>query len=203
MRLIWNGHACFTLETDLGSVVFDPYQDHYVPGLTPIRPAADLVLCTHEHRDHGAREVVTLTGNTPAFSVESLDTYHDPEQGALRGTNTVYIVSAEGMRLAHVGDLGCMPAPEQVERLRGVDVLLVPVGGFYTIDAAQAMELVQAVNPRIVVPMHYRSDTFGYEVLATVEDYLALCHNAVSYDANVLEITADTPAQTAVLRCPN
>ena len=202
MRLIWNGHACFTLETAEGSLVFDPYQDNYVPGLSPLRLTADRVLCTHEHRDHGAREVVTLTGDASNFGVEALSTWHDPEEGALRGANTMYIISAEGMRLAHLGDLGCMPLPEQLERLLGVDVLLMPVGGFYTIDAAQAAEVVRAVKPRIVVPMHYRSDTFGYDVLATVEDYLALCTDVVRYDTNVLEITPDTPAQTAVLRCP-
>lgn len=202
MRLIWNGHACFTVETAQGSLVFDPYQDNYVPGLPVLRLTADQVLCTHQHRDHGAREVVTLTGSTPTFQVESLSTWHDPEGGTLRGENTMFILSAEGMRLAHVGDLGCMPTPEQLERLQGVDVLLVPVGGFYTIDAQEAAQLVKAVRPRIVVPMHYRSATFGYEVLATVEDYLALADNVIRYDTNALEITPHTPAQTAVLRCP-
>lgn len=202
MRLIWNGHACFAVETAQGSLVFDPYQDNYVPGLPVLRLTADQVLCTHQHRDHGAREVVTLTGSTPTFQVESLSTWHDPEGGALRGENTMFILSAEGMRLAHVGDLGCMPTPEQLERLQGVDVLLVPVGGFYTIDAQEAAQLVKALRPRIVVPMHYRSATFGYEVLTTVEDYLALADNVIHYDTNALEITPHTPAQTAVLRCP-
>jgi len=199
MNLIWNGHSCFTLETAEGSVVFDPYRDGSVPGLSPIRLTADLVLCSHDHRDHGARELVGLTGRTPSFSVETISTFHDPEGGALRGPDTIHIVAAEGMRLAHLGDLGCIPTPEQLDRLRGLDVLLIPVGGYYTIDASQAQELVEDLKPRIVVPMHYRSDTFGYEVIARLEDFLALRSDVVRYPGSALEITPHTPTQTAVL----
>ena len=199
MNLIWNGHSCFTLKTAEGSVVFDPYRDGSVPGLSPIRLTADLVLCSHDHRDHGARELVGLTGRTPSFSVETISTFHDPEGGALRGTDTIHIVAAEGMRLAHLGDLGCIPTPEQLDRLRGLDVLLIPVGGYYTIDASQAQELAEELKPRIVVPMHYRSDTFGYEVIARLEDFLALRSDVVRYPGSTLEITPHTPTQTAVL----
>ena len=199
MKLIWNGHSCFTVDTAQGCVVLDPYQDGSVPGYSPLHLTADLVLCSHEHRDHGAREVVALTGHRPALQVEALPTFHDPEQGALRGSNTIHILSAEGMRLAHLGDLGCGLSPEQMDRLRGLDALLIPVGGFYTIDAAQAQALVQALAPRVVVPMHYRSPAFGYEVIAPVEDFLALRHDVVRYPSNTLELQADTPAQTALL----
>ena len=97
----------------------------------------------------------------------------------------------------------CRLTPEQAGRLQGLDALLVPVGGYYTIDAGQAKALVDALRPRVVVPMHYRSDTFGYDVLAPLEDYLALCRDVVRYPGNTLELTAGTPAQTAVLRyCP-
>lgn len=199
MELKWNGHSCFTLTTAQGSVVFDPYGEGSVPGLAPLRLCADLVLCSHEHRDHGAREAVALTGRTPSFQVEALPTYHDDAQGSLRGPNTIHIVSAEGMRLAHLGDLGCPLAPEQEARLKGVDVLLVPVGGYYTIGAAQAQALVQALAPRVVVPMHYRSPSFGYDVIAPLDDFLALRQDVVRYPANTLELTPRTPAQTAVL----
>ena len=199
MNLIWNGHSCFTLKTAEGSVVFDPYRDGSVPGLSPIRLTADLVLCSHDHRDHGARELVALTGRTPSFSVETISTFHDPEGGALRGPDTIHILSAEGMRLAHLGDLGCELAPEQLDRLRGLDVLLIPVGGYYTIDAKQAQALAEELKPRIVVPMHYRSDTFGYEVISGVEDFLALRSDVVRYPGSALELTPHTPTQTAVL----
>lgn len=199
MKLTWNGHSCFTLETAGGSVVFDPYEDGYVPGLAPLSLSADLVLCSHDHQDHGARGLVTLTGRTPSFQVEKLQSFHDPEHGALRGLNTIHIITAEGMRAAHLGDLGCELEPEQRGMLKNLDLLMVPVGGYYTIDAAQAKALVDELRPRVVVPMHYRSDTFGYDVISRLEDYLALCGNAVRYPGNSLELTQKTPAQTAVL----
>ena len=201
MNIIWNGHSCFTLDTTQGVVVLDPYQDGSIPGLSPLHLTADLVLCSHEHKDHGAREMVALTGKPVSLQVEELPTFHDPEQGALRGTNIIRIFTAEGLRVAHLGDLGCDLTPEQAEKLQGLDALMIPVGGYYTIDARQAKALADALRPRVVIPMHYRGASFGYEVTGPLEDYLALCggENVVRYSGNTLELTADTPAQTAVL----
>lgn len=201
MRLIWNGHSCFTLETRQGSVVLDPYQPDSVPGYKPLHLTADAVFCSHEHADHGARDVVTLTGNPIQIQVEELHTFHDPEQGALRGTDIMRIFTAEGMRVAHLGDLGCELTKEQVERLQGLDALMIPVGGHFTIDAKQAREVVDALKPRVVVPMHYRNDEagYGYPVIGPLDDYLALCTDVVRYPGNTLELTPETPAQTAVL----
>ena len=198
MKLIWHGHSCFTLESSQGTLVFDPYGDGSVPGLPALDLEADQVLCSHGHRDHNAREAVRLTGNTPALTVERLETFHDPEQGALRGPNTIHIVTADGLRLAHLGDLGCMPEQAQLDRLKNLDVLLVPVGGYYTIDAAQAARLADLLKPRIVVPMHYRGEDFGYDVIAPVNDFLVLRRDVMAYPGNTLEITPDTPAQTAL-----
>lgn len=199
MNVIWNGHSCFTLETAEGSVVFDPYQDGSVPGYGPLRLSADRVLCSHDHRDHGAKEVVSLSGKVPAYQVEEIHTFHDPEKGALRGPNTIHIITAEGLRVAHLGDLGCALEPEQTEKLRGLDAVLIPVGGFYTIDAKQAQRTAEQLGARVVIPMHYRSPAFGYDVIGPLEDFLALRGDVVKYEGNTLELTRDTPAQTAVL----
>ena len=126
MRLIWNGHSCFTLETAGGTVVVDPYLDGSVPGLAPIRLRADAVYCSHDHRDHGARELVALTGEKPDVAVETIHTWHDDQQGAQRGSNTIHIFQAEGLRVAHLGDLGCELEPEQLEALKGLDALMIP-----------------------------------------------------------------------------
>ena len=138
MKLIWNGHSCFTLATEAGTLVIDPYEDGSVPGLSPLHLEADAVYCSHEHRDHGNRAAVALSGKPCAVEVEELATWHDEVQGAKRGPNTMRIFSAEGLRVAHLGDLGCGLTPEQAEALSGLDALLIPVGGFYTIDAGQA-----------------------------------------------------------------
>ena len=203
MKLIWNGHSCFTLETTAGTVVVDPYLDGSVPGLAPLRLTADAVYCSHDHRDHGGTQVVALTGKESRVEVEELHTWHDDQQGAKRGPNVIHIFQAEGLRVAHLGDLGCALEPEQLEALKHLDALLIPVGGFYTIDARQAKALVDQLSPRVTVPMHYRGESFGYDVIGPLEDYLALCGDVVHYPGNVLELTGDTPAQTAVLTyCP-
>lgn len=199
MRLIWNGHSCFTLETAQGSVVFDPYLDGSVPGLAPLHLTADLVLCSHAHHDHGARTAVRLTGRSPSFRLDEVATFHDDREGALRGPNVIRVITAEGLRAAHLGDLGCRLEDWQLAQLQDLDVMLVPVGGYYTINATQADALVRKLKPRIVVPMHYRGVGFGYAEIGTVEDFLALRPDVTRYAGNALEIAKDTPAQTAVL----
>ena len=199
MKLTWHGHACCTVETTQGTLVIDPYEDNYVPGLAPIRLSADQVVCTHQHRDHNAVQIVTLSGNAPTYQLTDLETFHDQVQGAKRGKTLMFLLEADGMRLAHLGDIGCALTPEQAEQLKNLDVLLLPVGGFFTIGPKEAQELIQLLNPRIVVPMHYRSDTFGYEVLATVEDFLSLRNDVIRYEENWIQITPETKGQTAVL----
>ena len=159
------------------------------------------MLCSHEHGDHNARDLVTLReGKAPVFRVETISTYHDDQKGAKRGPNTIHILDDGVFRAAHAGDLGCALSGEELEKLKGLDVLMVPVGGYYTIDAAQARALVNAVKPRIVIPMHYRGQGFGFDVLAELEDYTRLCGDVVYYGGSVLELTKDLPAQTAVLK---
>jgi len=199
MKLIWHGHSCFELGTEAWTVVVDPYRVDAVPGYAPLRLTADTVYCSHEHRDHAGREQVSLTGREPAVQVEELHTFHDDQQGALRGESIIHIFSAEGLRVAHMGDLGCQLEPEQMEALRGLDAMLIPVGGYYTIDAAQADALVEELKPRVVIPMHYRTEKFGYDVIGLLNEFLALRKDAVYYNANTLELSADTPAQTAIL----
>ena len=201
MNITWLGHSCFRVESRGYTAVLDPYADGSVEGLLPVRETADLVLCSHEHGDHNARDLVTLReGKAPVFRVETISTYHDDQKGAKRGPNTIHILDDGVFRAAHAGDLGCALSGEELEKLKGLDVLMVPVGGYYTIDAAQARALVNAVKPRIVIPMHYRGEGFGFDVLAELEDFTQLCGDVVHYGGSVLELTKDLPAQTAVLK---
>jgi len=202
MKLTWYGHSCFLLETAEGSVVFDPYAPGSVPGLElpPLR--ADLVLCSHEHGDHGWRQGVSLTGREPGFRVERISCFHDGRRGLLRGKNTIHIVEAEGLRAAHLGDLGHELNEKQLAALGRIDLLLIPVGGHYTIDAETAHRVAGAINARIVVPMHYRGEGFGYDVIGPVGDFLRLCGDVRRFDGNVLEPEAGEERYTALLRCP-
>ena len=137
MKLTWCGHSCFLLESRSGSVVFDPYAPGSVPGLVLPTLRADAVICSHEHADHFYPEGVELSGRKPDFEIRQFDCWHDDARGAKRGKNMMTLVEADGLRVLHMGDLGHMLSPEQLAALGRVDVLMIPVGGFYTIDARQ------------------------------------------------------------------
>ena len=202
MKITWYGHSCFLVETAEGSAVLDPYAPGSVPGLELPKLRADLALCSHEHRDHGYREGVSLSGRMPTLRVEKLETFHDEKSGALRGPNTVHVLEAEGLRLAHLGDLGHMLSEEQIRSLGRVDILLIPVGGHYTIGPETAAELAEALRPGITVPMHYRGEGFGYEVIGPAEPFLRRRERVVRLESNVLRPEELEKPVTAVLRCP-
>lgn len=206
MKITWIGHSCFKLEKEGFSIVIDPYGDASVPGYTPVREEADLVLCSHEHRDHNAREAVTLRkAERLPFRVTVIDTFHDGEKGAVRGADKIHVVEDGETKLAHLGDLGCPLEPEQAELLQELDVLLLPVGGFYTIDAQQAAQIVRQLGPRIAVPMHYRSekDGFGYDVIGTVDAFTDLMQDVSVIPSCELESTMELPSQVIVMQAKN
>lgn len=204
MNITYLGHSCFKIESQGYSIVLDPYQDGKVPGYLPVRETADEVLCSHGHGDHCGVENVTLKrGGASPFTVETIDTWHDDRQGALRGADTIHILDDGQCRLAHLGDLGCELTPEQKDKLRGLTALLIPVGGYYTIDAAQAAALAEELSPAVVIPMHYRGDGFGYDVIGPLEAFTALRRDGKEYPGSELELTPDTAKQTAVLRPQN
>lgn len=199
MKLIWHGHSCFAVQAEGYTVVFDPYEDGKVPGCGPLRLTADAVYCSHEHGDHNARHLVTLTGRDCPLAVETLAAYHDDKRGLLRGKNTIHILSAEGLRVAHMGDLGHTLNHRTLEAIGRLDAVLLPVGGYYTIDARTANAVAQSLGARVVIPMHYRLGDMGFDVLGTLDAFTALRRDVRHYDTNTLELGPDTPAQTAVL----
>ena len=203
MKITWLGHACFVLEQEGFRVLLDPYRD--VPGLPDLSAEADAVYCSHGHFDHAYVEGVTLTGRKESpFTVRETETFHDPEQGTLRGPNTVRCFTAGGLTVAHLGDLGHPLSPEQLRSIGPCDAVLIPVGGTYTIDGAQAFAEAEKLGARVVIPMHYRQGGVGFPDIADLDGFLAQypADRIHRYDANVLELTGETPRQTAVLRLP-
>lgn len=201
MKIKWYGHACFEIVSHGYSVVIDPYSPNSVPGLAMPRLDANKVLCTHEHEDHNNKKGVrTVKNDRCPFRFSTLKTYHDDENGERRGKNSIFILESEGVRVAHLGDLGCMPNDEQLKALEGLDAVMIPVGGYYTVDPELAAEIVRRISPRVIIPMHYRSEKFGYGVLSSVDDFIDLITDRECYEyGSSIEINGDTETQIAIL----
>lgn len=208
LKLTWFGQACFLLESASGTrVLMDPIPASI--GYTPPQGLrAEAITISHEHGDHNNVGLVTgkarvLRGLTPDgkgwvkvrervkdVEIRSVPAYHDSSSGAERGLNTIFVFGVGGMRVAHLGDLGHALTDQQLADLGNVDVLLIPVGGFYTIDASQATRVVDQVRPRlVVVPMHYKTDALTIKELATVEAFLAGKPSVRRVTGNVLPLS--------------
>lgn len=183
MIIKYVGHACFKiLDEETGySIVFDPYEPGSVKGFGDIRDAASEVLCSHDHFDHNCREAIKLEPKEESpFDLKWIDTFHDPEKGALRGTNRIYIVThkATGEKLVHYGDIGevldDLLTEENLALLKDADIALVPIGGVYTYDRREALDLIEKTKPKLVLPMHYRAEAagFGLPNIDTIENFL-------------------------------
>ena len=198
MKLTWLGHSCFAVESGGYRVVLDPY---YVESYPPLHTSANEVLCSHHHRDHDYVDAVELTprGGSP-FTVETVQAFHDDQGGALRGTNTIHILAAAGLRVVHLGDLGHELSEEQLAPLRSCDALLIPVGGFYTIDAKTARELADAIDAQLVIPMHYRGEDFGFDEIDTVEPFVKLSKNVEFAEGSSIELPDFGEQRTVVLK---
>ncbi len=182
MLITYYGHALFALETADGhTLVTDPYDDSV--GYTIGRLQGDVVTVSHEHHDHNN---ISLVEGNPAvirgegvfdplsnMRITGFPSFHDGQQGARRGRNTLYLMETDGLRLLHLGDLGHGLSPAACAALGRVDILMVPVGGYYTIDANQAVHLCHTLQPRIIIPMHYRTAASGRLPIAPVEDFLS------------------------------
>ena len=173
MDIRYLGHACFMLDNKL---VIDPYKDNSVPGLAPLRVSAMKVICSHGHADHSGVECVEILPGECGFKIQEVPSFHDDVGGTLRGPNTIFVITSEsGEKLEHLGDLGHFPNEEQLKAISDADYLLIPVGGFFTIDAHVAVDICLAANPKCIIPMHYRTANSGYQELATVDEFMKLC----------------------------
>jgi L-ascorbate metabolism protein UlaG (beta-lactamase superfamily) len=167
MQISYLGHSCFKIEVKAGgenvTILIDPYDDSV--GLPMPKTKADIALVTHDHFDHdnlaavkGEPFIIKGAGEYEfkKVFVYGVPTYHDEAKGAERGPNTCFRIDAEDLALVHLGDLGHILDEEQLELLEEADILLIPVGGKYTLDAKKAAEVVSQIEPRIVIPMHYK-----------------------------------------------
>lgn len=189
MELTHHGHAMFTLDSGGTTVVIDPFNDdigHPRPTVAP-----DAVVITHEHFDHNnvglvggrprvirgltneGKDWARLDATVGPFRITGVPTYHDRQQGAARGKNTVVIVEVEGLRLVHLGDLGHVLTDEQVRQIGRPDVLMIPVGGHYTCEREDVETVIRQLQPRVVVPMHFKTEANASWPIGTLDDFLA------------------------------
>lgn len=186
MDVTYFGHSCFKFKGKAGSVVTDPFDKSV--GIPLPKITADIVIVSHHHQDHdhvsgidgGARREHPFIIDTPGeyeifdISIFGFSSYHDSEKGAMRGKNMISVIHIDGISVVHLGDLGHELSDREIERLGNVDVLLIPVGGHFTIDAKLAVKLIGTIEPSIVVPMHYKTDQHAalFAPLAGVSAFL-------------------------------
>lgn len=185
MKIKWYGHAAFLVTTDQGvKIILDPYESGAYGGQLAygkIKDQVDLALTSHDHADHndtkslpGSPQVVRGSGSktVKGISIKGVPTYHDPSKGSERGENTIFVLSVDGMQLCHLGDLGHVLSEKEVNEIGPVDILLIPVGGYFTIDAKEATRVLDQIKPKVVIPMHFKTNKCGFPI-APVEEFLS------------------------------
>jgi len=209
MKIKFLGHATFVITSDAGvKIIPDPYETG--PDLTygEITESADIVTVSHDHSDHGNvaavkgnPEVVRRAGRTKAKGIEvkGIASYHDEAKGRLRGNNTIFCFEVDGIRVCHLGDLGHLLEGKQVEEVGTVDILLIPVGGYYTIDAKAATQVCKQLKPRVIIPMHYRTGK-GIPGIFGVDEFIKGKNNVTRLDSSEVEFErGKLPATTQII----
>lgn len=206
MQITWHGHSAFRLQgkaaSDIVSVVTDPYKNE-ATGLKMPRLEADIVTISHNHDDHnnldaikGEPFIIRSAGEYEAKGVyvDGISSYHDIDKGAKRGENIIYRFEIEDISITHLGDLGTELDDKQLERLEGTDILLIPVGGVYTIDAQKAVSVINQIEPRIVIPMHYKLPGLKFE-LDAIDKFLKAIAIKPSYEEKLKIAKKDLPQE--------
>lgn len=212
MKIKWYGHAAFRLITAQGlTIIIDPYEPGAFGGALSygrIAEAADIVLTSHDHEDHNY--IKDIQGNfihinkegahtAKGVKIDAIATFHDPSKGKERGKNLIFRIEADGLVVVHAGDLGHPVGDDVLKRLGDVSVLLLPVGGFYTIDASEAAGVMNAIDPAITIPMHYKTEKCAFPI-ARVEDFTSDRGNVKWTDVTEIEVTAENlPAEPKIV----
>lgn len=205
VKLRWFGHACFRISGDL-TVVIDPFHEKDVGYPTP-RTHADVVLITHDHFDHnrvdvieGGFETIRAPGvyEVKGVTFRGIPSYHDSSHGRVRGGNTIYVFEMNGIKFCHLGDLGERLSNEKIKEIGDVDVLMIPVGGHFTIGPEEASEMVEKISPRITVPMHYKTPVIDFPI-RPVDDFLRGKENVRRFSENEVEIRLPERSEIWVL----
>jgi len=177
MEITYLGHSSFRMKGKTATVITDPFDPKMV-GIKYGKQSADIVTVSHQHEDHNKTELVNdvekvINGpgeyEIKGVSVIGVQSYHDDKKGEERGGNVIYVYEIDELRVCHLGDLGHKLTEGKLEDLGDIDILFVPTGGVYTLDSTQALEAVRAIEPRITIPMHYKTKDINPEVFGELE----------------------------------
>ena len=197
VKIKWLGHAAFVIISQAGTkIITDPYAPSDRLTYAPVNESADIVTVSHDHSDHnnvaavgGNPQVVRGTTEVKGIKFKGIPSYHDQSQGKQRGNNTIISFEVDGLRLVHLGDLGHLLDDKQVAEIGKVDILLIPVGGNFTIDASVATQVYEQLKPRVIVPMHYRTDRCTLPI-ADVDEFLKGKRNVTRLETSEMEFKA-------------
>ena len=209
MKIKWLGHSAFLITSTAGiKIVTDPYTIGNGINYLPIEELSDIVTVSHIHGDHsnisavkGSPVILKEQGSyhIKGIDIKGVQVYHDNTLGSQRGRNLVFCFKVDGVVVCHAGDLGHTLSQGQIDEIGQVDVLMLPIGGFYTIDAREASIIAQSLKPRIVIPMHYKTSSTDYPI-SGVQPFLKDRENIRQTDTSEIELTLnDLPQVTATI----
>ncbi len=212
MKVKWYGHAAFLITSAQGTkIIIDPYEPGAFGGQLSygrINDQVDIVITSHDHADHnytkdlpGTPQVIKGAGSKTIkrISMKGIPTYHDPSKGSERGANTIFNLQVDNIQICHLGDLGHLLSDKELAEIGPVDILLIPVGGFFTIDAKEATHIAAQIKPKIIIPMHFKTEKCGFPI-APVEDFLKGKKNAKRPKASEATFDQSTlPPQTEIV----
>ncbi len=204
MKIKWYGHAAFSLQTQDGvHIIIDPYESGAFSGALTygkITDKADIVLITHDHADHNYTGGITGTYrdirtegvfDVKGVRVTAIPTFHDTSKGQERGQNLVFVIEADGLRLVHLGDLGHGLSQDVIKRIGKTDILFIPVGGYFTIDAREATRVMNDINPAVTIPMHFKTEKVEFPITG-VSEFTKDKKNVRTLKSSEVEITRET-----------
>jgi L-ascorbate metabolism protein UlaG (beta-lactamase superfamily) len=209
MKVKWIGHSCFLITSKTGlKIITDPYTPDGGVKYGPVMESADIVTVSHEHRDHnaisevkGKPEIVRGKGEhlVKGIQIRGIASYHDDVSGTKRGDNVIFCFTVDDVTICHSGDLGHRLSPEQLSDIGNVDVLFIPVGGFFTIDAKTASQVCNDIKPGIVLPMHYKTPKLDFPV-SGVDDFLQGKSSVKRVDSSEIDVEkGNLPGSTEVV----
>ncbi|MGM9874150.1 MAG: MBL fold metallo-hydrolase [Bacilli bacterium] len=186
-RLTYYGHSCFCFDNGYFSIVIDPFQNGSVPNLSIDKKImANMVLTSHSHSDHFGIENVKITESPYRINIEKINSKHDKNNGLDRGDNIIHVFFMNNLKIAHLGDLGDIHSIEDIDKIKNVDLLLIPINGFYTIGSYEAYELINKINPKLIIPMHYykKENQSGYKDDDQIEIFKKLFPDFIELNTN-------------------